>query len=132
MLLTTVLALLIGGTSGENTSTLDITTEIGFVLWLSASAASLGFVWMMRRLARVQGVTFGGNSATLSTFFLVTFSLELVSGMTILLPTNAKIAGAVSEIALTAVGVAVTIWCVARLRRDSGAYASTGDDLVRR
>jgi hypothetical protein len=121
MLLTTILALLIGSVGQE-----DATAAIAFIVWLSAAAASLGFVWIMRRLARLQKIQLTGNIATLSVFFMLAFALELLDGIGVVLAQGIKAAGPITEIVLTLAGMAITIWCIVRLRSETAIVEASG------
>ena len=114
MVLTTVVALLVGGTMGENASSYDVTIQVAIIVWLSSSASSLGFVWIMRRLARAQKVALSGNIETFSTYFLLVFTLEVLAAISVVIPM--KGAAQLIEIALTLAGAAISAWCIARLR----------------
>jgi len=114
MVLTTVVALLVGGTMGENATSYDVTIQVAIIVWLSSSASSLGFVWIMRRLARAQKVALSGNIETFSTYFLLVFTLEVLAAISVVIPM--KGAAQLIEIALTLAGAAISAWCIARLR----------------
>jgi hypothetical protein len=118
MLLTGILAMLLYSTTDDKVNPFAATVSVAFLVWISAAAASLGFIWIMRRMARVQKFSLTGNPATLSIFFMLTFGLELIEGILEALPQSAKPVGQISEIALTLAGMAITIWCVVRLRPD--------------
>jgi hypothetical protein len=132
MLLTSVFALLIGSTADDNLSSFDVTAEVGLIMWLSAAAASLGFVWIMRRLARVQKVPLSPNTATLSLYFVSIFALELLSGVLVVLAQTVKNLAQILEVVLAVAGIAITAWCILRLQKPTDAVSSTGNDLVRR
>ena len=116
MLLTTMLAMLVGATA-DSGNPYDVTVEVAIIVWLSAAAASLGFIWIMRRLARVQKLALTANTETLSLFFLLALVLEVLAAASVVMPMRS--AAPTIEIGLSLAGAAVSAWCILRLRPES-------------
>lgn len=119
LVLTSILGLLIVGSSDTDPSGAASATEgIAVILWAGASTASLAFLFTMGRILRAQRLELPNNTFVWMRFFQLSFLGEVVScfsSMVISFVKSSAIVGAIN-IVLTCFGIAITIWCLLRLR----------------
>ena len=119
LVLTSILSLIVlGSGEGESSGTASATDLVAIILWAGTSTASLAFLFTMGRILRAQHLELPNNTFVWMRYFQLSFLAEAVScflSLTMSLiknPTNV----AVINISLISFEIAITVWCLLRLR----------------
>jgi len=97
----------------------DTVVTMGLVLWAGAATASLAFLITMHRVIRAQALELPRNTSVWMRFYEFSLAGELLGCFAFVLLQLVKsetVRGSV-ELALTLYGMAITAWCVWKLRR---------------
>jgi hypothetical protein len=97
--------------SGASTSVVFV----GLIMWVGSCTTSLLFVWFVYKHLRSQPGEVPRNSATWSQYYMATLALFLLECAFSFFDPNAT-AKDIIRIVFLILGVAVTLWCVIRLR----------------
>lgn len=119
LVLTSILSLVIlGSGESESSGTASGTDLVAIILWAGTSTASLAFLFTMGRILRAQHLELPNNTFVWMRYFQLSFLAEAVNcflSLTISFvksPTNV----AVINISLMCFEIAITVWCLLRLR----------------
>jgi hypothetical protein len=107
-----------------------MSTALALVLWAGASSSTLGFLWSMQRNMKANQLTRPHNTCVWMTYYQLIMLAEIVSclGGAAAILANVTVQK-VLEIVVNIFVLAVTLWCVSKLRRvpsDIATELSTG------
>lgn len=97
-----------------------MSTGMAIILWAGSSAASLAFLFTLQRASKAQQLARPHNTFVWATFYQLILVCELVACFsdTVAALINATpLAMGVLQICLILSGLAITVWCTARLKR---------------
>jgi hypothetical protein len=119
LVLTSILSMIVlGSGEGESSGTSSATDLVAVILWAGTSTASLAFLFTMGRILRAQHLELPNNTFVWMRYFQLSFLAEAVNCFLSLTmsfvksPTNV----AVINISLMCYEIAITVWCLLRLR----------------
>ncbi len=102
-----------GDTSGQPA----MLATLGLVAWAGSAAATLGFLWTLRRVLRAQKIPRPNNTSVWMTFWMLVLLAELVSCFcSLALPFFKSAAADIVTLILLLYGIAITSWCILKLR----------------
>jgi hypothetical protein len=94
-------------------------TTFGMVLWASSSAASLAFLWTLHRLLRLEKIERPNNTSVWLIFWELSLLADIVgcfSGYTVQVFGGKPAAEDALEFIFLIIGIAITAWCIVKLR----------------
>ena len=95
-----------------------ISGTIALVLWAGSSVATLGFLWSLHRALRAQQTPIPNNTFVWLIFLQLSLVAELVACFGgIFAQLASATVTSVLDLCLLTYGLAITIWCAAKLRR---------------
>ena len=102
---------------GEANGEPVVTTTLALVLWAGSSSATLAFLWTLHRGMKLQNIDRPNNTSVWLGFWALTLIAEVLSCFYELLVPFVK-AGAtdVANLLFLTYGIAITGWCIVRLR----------------
>jgi len=120
LVLTSILGLLVAGSgdSGDSASDATVLGTIAIVLWAGASAASLAFLITVQRILRAQKFELPHNTFVWMRYFELSLLAEVVNCFASLVFSFVKSTTAVGVINIVFIcyEIAITAWCLLRLR----------------
>jgi hypothetical protein len=118
LVLTSILGLLISSAGDDSASNGAVVGTIAIILWAGASTASLAFLFTVQRILKVQRLELPNNTFVWMRYFELSFLLEVVNCFSSLLFSFVKSTAAISilNIVFLCYGIAITTWCLLRLR----------------
>jgi hypothetical protein len=118
LVLTSILALLMAGAGDDGESNGSTVGLIALVLWAGGSAASLAFLFTVQRILKAQSVELPNNTFVWMRYFELALLAEVVNCFSSVVISAVKSTQAMGiiNIVFISYGIAITIWCVLRLR----------------
>jgi hypothetical protein len=120
LVLTSILGLLVAGSgdSGDSASDATVLGTIAVVLWAGASAASLAFLFTVQRILRAQKLELPNNTFVWMRYFELSLLAEVVNCFSSIVFSFVKSTTAVGVINIVFIcyEIAITAWCLLRLR----------------
>jgi hypothetical protein len=120
LVLTSVLGLLIVGSedSSDSSASGALVGTIAVILWAGASTASLAFLFTVQRILRVQKVELPNNTFVWMRYFELSFLAEVINCFSSLLFSFVKNTAAIGVVNILFIcyEIAITVWCLFRLR----------------
>jgi hypothetical protein len=125
LLFISIWALLIAAfTGGDDGDQSQYMVRLAFIIWTGSVAAALAFLWVMRRGIKANHWTLPKNTEVWFRFFQLLLIVEAISCLLEFVLPSMKAMGSnlvepiaqLSEIALQVSVIALTIWCILRLR----------------
>ncbi len=109
----------------------ETTGVLALILWAGSCAATLAFLWSLRRGLKTQKMTPAHNTFVWMTFYQLVLAAEVLAcfGQVAAAFLNARALDIVN-VCFVIYGIAITIWCVTKLRRipsDVSTPAKTAD-----
>jgi len=101
---------------------------LAFVIWAAAATASLALLWSMHRAIRAQHIEMPRNTFVWLVFFQLALTGEVLACLfTISGPLLSAFVRELLAFVLTLYGVAITVWCVLKLRAIPSDLASASE-----
>jgi hypothetical protein len=120
LVLTSILGLLIAGSadSADSSSNGTLVGTIAVILWAGASTASLAFLFTVQRILRAQKVDLPNNTFVWMRYFELSFLAEVVNCFSSLAFSFVRSTAAVGVVNIVFIcyEIAITVWCLFRLR----------------
>ncbi len=116
--------------TGDANSEPSLGATIGIILWAGSSTASLAFLWTMDRAIHAQNVIKPNNTSVWLIFYELSLAAEVLSCVVLLIPLKESNLSRGIELAFLLYSIAVTIWCMLRLR-PSPANAESASEKAR-
>ena len=104
---------------------------LGMVAWAGSSTATLGFLWSLQKQIRAQKLELPNNTFVWLIFWELSLLLEVVYCLWLLLAPLVKNGGEFVLLGLSLYGVAITIWCILKLRPIPTGVPSTSTNAGR-
>ena len=117
-----VVFLLVGfqamGSGDDSASSDGAVGMLAIILWAGVSAASLAFLFTVQRILRVQSVELPNNTFVWMRYFELSFLAEVVNCFSSILFSFVKSTATINvlNIVFICYGIAITAWCLLRLR----------------
>lgn len=109
-----IVSLFVSGDQGQSV----VSTTLAVVLWAGSSAATLTFLWNLRRTLKTQQLARPNNTFVWMTFYQLVLLADLVACFcTVLEALFNTTAQGILNICLLLYGLLITLWCVVRLKR---------------
>jgi hypothetical protein len=94
--------------------------KVAFILWAGSCTASLAFLWTLQRGIRAQNLERPNNTAVWMLFWQLSFLAQVLECLATLVigafPWLQTTGGPVMELVLNVYSIAITAWCIFRLR----------------
>ena len=123
LLFITIWALLIAAfTGGDESDGAHYFIRVAFVMWTGSIAAAIAFLWVMRRAIRTNDWQLPHNTSVWFRYFRLMLIIDAAAALLYMVlpaikPSGwAETAGAISDPVLQTCGIALTAWCVFKLR----------------
>jgi hypothetical protein len=120
LVLTSILGLLIAsaGDSGDSSSSNSVVGLIAIILWAGASTASLAFLVTVQRILNAQKIELPNNTFVWMRYFQLSLLAEVVNCFSSIVFSFVKSTMAISVINIVFIcyEIAITAWCLLRLR----------------
>lgn len=119
LVLSSVVGLLLAGSGdGDSPATATVTDLMALVLWAGASLASLAFLFTMGRILKAQHLELPHNTFVWMRYFQLSLLAEVLNCFSSLTLSFLKSPAAVGtiNIVLISYSIAITAWCLVRLR----------------
>lgn len=118
LVLTSIFGLLIASGGDDPSSNGAVVGTIAIILWAGASTASLAFLFTLQRFLKAQRTELPNNTFVWMRFFELSFLAEVVNCFSSLVFSFVKSTAAISilNIVFISYGIAITTWCLLRLR----------------
>jgi hypothetical protein len=118
LVLTSILGLLIAGSGDDTPSNGTVIGMIAIILWAGASTTSLAFLFTLQRILKVQKLELPNNTFVWMRYFELALLAEVVNCFSSILFSFVKSTAAINvlNIVFICYGIAITAWCLLRLR----------------
>lgn len=120
LVLTSVLGLLIVASedASDSSSNATVIGTVAVILWAGASTTSLAFLFTVQRILRTQKLELPNNTFVWMRYFELSFLAEVINCFSSLVLSFVKNTAAVDVINVVFIcyEIAITAWCLARLR----------------
>jgi hypothetical protein len=129
LLLATIFGLIVSSFASSDDNGDVLVTTFAVVLWAASSAASLAFLWSMRRVTIAQKIELPHNTSVWLTFWGLSLLGEVIACfLVIIVPLfRASIMDAL-DLLLNCYGILIALWCVWRLRGISSSKLPTAPE----
>lgn len=115
--------------TGEAGGTQPVVTMMAVVLWTGSSVASLAFLWSMHRAVKKQQIALPNNTFVWLRFFELLLAAEVVTCIyAIGAPLMKQNVEDIVDIVLNLYGIAITLWCVRKLRAIASDVPSASEN----
>jgi hypothetical protein len=118
LVLTSILGLLIAGSGDDSSSSGSTAGTLAIILWAGASAASLAFLFTLQRILKAQNVELPNNTFVWMRYFELSLLAEVVNCFSSLVFSFVKNSQAIAVVNIVFIcyEIAITLWCLLRLR----------------
>ena len=113
--------------TGDGSNEPNLAGTLGIILWAGSSTASLAFLWTIHRAMRAQNVVIPNNTSVWLIFYELSLVAEVLSCVMLLLPLKEGNLSRGIELVFLLYSIAVTVWCMLRLRPSSANTESASE-----